>query len=66
MEYQGKVSYYDKKSDNYKTIDINDTDVYIENDYYKVYVDRDVIDYQGTNVILTSKLEELNTIDKKG
>ena len=66
MEYQGKVSYYDKKSDNYKTIDINDTNVYIENDYYKVYVDRDVIDYQGTNVILTSKLDELNTIDKKG
>ena len=65
-EHQGSISYYDKANDSYKTININDEDIYIKNDYYKVYILRDIIDYQGTSVILTSDLKELNTIEKKG
>ena len=63
---QNSISYYDKKSDTYHILESDDDDIYIKNDYYKVYVRRDVIDYQGTNVILTSSLKELNSIDKKG
>ncbi len=65
-EHQGSISYYDKANDSYKTINVDDEDIYIKNDYYKVYILRDIIDYQGTNVILTSDLKELNTIEKKG
>ena len=65
-EHQGFISYYDKANDSYKTINVDDEDIYIKNDYYKVYILRDIIDYQGTNVILTSDLKELNTIEKKG
>ena len=53
-------------NESYKTINVDDDDIYIKNDYYKVYILKDVIDYQGTNVILTSDLKELNTIEKKG
>lgn len=62
---RGYISYYDKKNDSYTTLEIDDDDSYISNDYYKVYVSRDTIDYQGTNVILTADLKELNSIDKK-
>ena len=62
--YNKSLSYYDKSNDIYKTIEIGNHDIYIENDYYKVLVDRDIIDYQGTNVILRSDFTGLNTIDK--
>lgn len=58
------ISYYDKKSDTYKTIGA-DSQAVVENEYYKIYVSLDNIDYYGTDVILTSEIEELNTIDMK-
>lgn len=64
--YSNVLAYYDKKNDTYKSVSLNDEDVYVQNDYYKIYLLRDTIDYQGQNVILTSDLEQLNTIDKKG
>ena len=64
-KYNSYVSYYDKKSDTYKTIDVGNSGISVYNDYYTVLVDKDIIDYQG-NVILTSKIDRLNTIDKKG
>ncbi len=63
---QNSISYYDKKNDLYRTIQSDDMDIYVKNDYYKIYVARDIIDYQGQNVVLTASLENLNTIDKKG
>ena len=63
-DYNGDISYYDKKTDTFKILD-GDKNALIKNDYYSVYVSRDTIDYQGTNVILTSGIENLNTIDKK-
>lgn len=65
-KYSNYVSYYDKKSDTYRTITIDNSEVLVYNDYYKVEVATDTIDYQGTDVLLTSSLENLNTIDKKG
>ena len=66
VEYNNSLSYYDKKSDTYKTLTIGNHGVSVENDYYTILVDRDIVDYQGTNVILSSDIKKLNTIDKKG
>ena len=65
-KYNNYVSYYDKKTDTAKTITSTTMDDYIENDYYKVYINKDTISYQGSNVILTTDISKLNTIDKKG
>lgn len=65
VRYNKDLSYYDKKSDTFKTIEIGNNNITVENDYYKILVDKDIIDYQGTTVILTSKFDELQTIDKK-
>lgn len=65
-KYNKYISYYDKKTDTFKTITTTDTNAKIENEYYKVYIMKDNIDYQGTNLILTSNISQLNTIDKKG
>ena len=65
-KYNDSVTYYDAKDDIYKTLTIDNHEVIIENDYYKILIDRDIIDYQGNNVILTSAIDKLNTIDKKG
>lgn len=65
-KYNNSISYYDKKNDTYKTVDTKDDKSLVYNDYYKVYVSLDQIDYYGTNVILTASIDELNTIDKKG
>lgn len=64
--YNKYISYYDKKSDTFRTIETTDDTVLVENDYYEIYVMRDTLDYQGTDVILTTGIEHLNTIDKKG
>ena len=64
--YGSYISYYDKENDEYKTIDVSNDDSLVSNDYYNIYVSKDTIDYYGTNVILTSKIDMLNTIDKKG
>ena len=59
------ISYYDKKSDNYKTIKTDKTSIIAESKYYKINVMTDTRDYYGTDVILTGKVEELNTIKLK-
>ena len=59
------VTYYDKKTDTFKTIETTSNSTTAENDYYKIYVSTDNIDYYGTNVILTSKITELNPISMK-
>lgn len=65
-KYGKYISYYDKKTDTFKTVTTDDNDSKIENEYYTVYISKDTIDYQGTNILLTSDIEILNTIDKKG
>ena len=64
-KYKNYISYYDKKTDVFKTIKTTNMDDYIENEYYKLYINRDTLEYQGSNVILTPNIETLNTIDKK-
>lgn len=64
-KYNNSISYYDKESDTAKTINTTDNESKIENEYYKVYISKDIIDYQGTNVILTSEISNLNSIDMK-
>lgn len=60
------ISYYDKKTDTTKTIESKDYKTIVENDYYKVNINTDQIDYYGKNVILTSQISSLSTIDMKG
>ena len=64
-KYRKYISYYDKKTDTFKTIKTEDDEAKIENNYYTVYVNNDVISYQGSRVILTSEIKNLNTIDMK-
>lgn len=59
------ISYYDKKNDMFKTIELDSNEVMVSNDYYKINVMKDMLDYQGTNIVLTSGIDNLNTIDKK-
>ena len=59
------ISYYDKKNDIFKTIELDSDEIMVSNDYYKINVMKDMLDYQGTNVVLTSGIDNLNTIDKK-
>lgn len=63
--YGKYISYYDKKTDTAKTIETTDVNSLIKNEYYSIYITRDTIDYHGTNIILTSTISRLNTIDKK-
>ena len=63
--YGKYVSYYDKKSDKFVTIQTSLDDVLVEDEHYKIYVMRDQVDYYGTEVVLTSKISNLNTIDMK-
>lgn len=63
--YGKYVSYYDKKSDKFETIQTSSDEVLVEAEHYKIYVARDQVDYYGTEVVLTSKISNLNTIDMK-
>ena len=65
-KYNKTITYYDKKSDTYKIIEVKDDNSKIENEYYSINISKDTLNYQGTNVILTSDIKNLNTIDKKG
>lgn len=65
-KYNDYISYYDKESDTYRTIENTDGKTIIENEYYTIYLEKDIIDYYGTDVLLTSAIDNLNTIDKKG
>lgn len=64
--YNNSISYYDKKTDNFKIIETTDNSATVGNEYYSINISKDSLNYQGTNVILTSSIENLNTIDKKG
>jgi len=64
-KYNNSITYYDKKTDTFKIIETKDNDAKIENDYYTIRVSEDKIEYQGTNIILTSSITNLNSIDKK-
>lgn len=64
-KYNNSITYYDKKTDTFKIIETTDSDSKIENDYYSINISKDSLNYQGTNIILTSDIQYLNTIDKK-
>ena len=66
VKYNKSITYYDKKTDTNKLIETDNTNVEVKNNYYSINVSEDKVSYQGTDVILTSSLEYLNTIDKKG
>lgn len=63
--YNNYISYYDKKTDTFKTITITSDNPTVENNYYSINITTDNLNYQGTNVILTSDIEKLITIDEK-
>ena len=63
--YNNSISYYDKKTDTFKTITITSDNSTVENNYYSINISTDTLNYQGTNVILTSDIEKLMTIDEK-
>ncbi len=62
---KSSISYYDKENDTAKTIETLNTDSVVETEYYKIYISIDQIDYYGEDVILTSKIDELNPIKMK-
>ena len=62
---RNSILYYDKESDTYKTINTTYDKSTVENDYFKLYISKDNIDYYGTNVILTPDLSKLNPINMK-
>ncbi len=64
-KYNKYISYYDRKNDTFKTIQTTEDTSKVENDYYTINISTDSIDYHGTNVLLTSNIKELNSIDKK-
>lgn len=64
-KYNKSISYYDKKTDTFKTIETTSDTTLIENNYYSINISKDIINYQGTNIILTSNIENLITIDQK-
>jgi len=59
-----EIIYYDKVSDTVKSLDKNSIDIYVKNEYYKVYVGADYIDYYDQRVILTEDVSFLSTIDQ--
>ena len=59
------LSYYDKKTDVFKKIKTTNKKIIVENNYYKINVSSDNIDYYGNDVILTEKVDELNPIRMK-
>lgn len=59
------VSYYDKESDTARIIDTTLNEVVVSNDYYKINVMQDKLDYFGNVVLLINDLEFLNNISEK-
>lgn len=64
-KYNNSITYYDKKTDTFKIIEVTDGKSLIENEYYSINIGKDSLNYQGTNIILTPSIENLITIDKK-
>jgi hypothetical protein len=58
------ITYYDKKNDKIETLDSDPGVTYVKNDYYKVYISSDYIDFSGQRVILTEDVSYLSTIDE--
>lgn len=66
--YRGEnntLEYYDKVSDKYEVVGKVDDTVIVSSEYYDVVVSRDYIDYYGSEVLLTSGIDNLITIDEK-
>ena len=60
------ITFYDKETDTTRIIEANNnTSTTVSNDYYTINISVDQIDFYGQNVLLTSKINKLNTIDKK-
>lgn len=64
-KHNNSISYYDKLTDTFKIIETKDDNSIIENKYYSINISKDTLNYQGTNIILTSSIENLLTIDNK-
>ena len=64
-QYRNSISYYDKKTDTFKIIETSTDNQLVENEYYSINISKDTLNYQGTNIILTSDIEKLMTIDQK-
>lgn len=64
-KYNNSITYYDKKTDTFKIINTTDNNSKVENQYYSINISKDSLNYQGTNIILTSSIENLITIDNK-
>jgi hypothetical protein len=64
-KYNNSITYYDKKTDTFKIINTTDDNSKVENQYYSINISKDSLNYQGTNIILTSSIENLITIDNK-
>jgi hypothetical protein len=59
------INYYDKESDTYKSIDTKSNDIIVKNDYYKINVMEDKLDYYGNNVLLINDLDYLKHISEE-
>lgn len=59
------LEYYDKNSDTYMSVSDIKGNVKVTSQYYTVVVSDDYIDYYGSEVLLTSGISNLNTIDMK-
>lgn len=59
------LEYYDRENDKYQLIGRVDGQVIVSTEYYSVVVSNDYIDYNGSEVLLTSGIENLITIDMK-
>ena len=57
--------YYDKVNDKYEEFSGVNGDVVVSSEYYNIHLEGDYIDYHGSDVLLTSGIENLNTIDMK-
>lgn len=64
-KHNNSISYYDKLTDTFKIIETKDDNSIIENKYYSINISKDTLNYQGTNIILTSSIKNLLTIDNK-
>lgn len=64
-KHNNSISYYDKLTDTFKIVETKDDNSIIENKYYSINISKDTLNYQGTNIILTSSIENLLTIDNK-
>ena len=59
------LEYYDKATDTYSSVSSIQGNVTVTSKHYVVVVSDDYIDYFGSEVLLTSAIDKLNTIDMK-